>query len=684
MKLGPVPRYRLCVMLAAMCVVSRPAFAQDQSAVEPADARIDAATGRQNAVWPQDRLFDHIHMKLELDIPDIGKPSLSGVETLTVEPIAATHTTLSLDSHGPVVKTVTVAGVPAAFHDAEGKLVIDLPTPVSPGQRVDVVMAYDLDFSKNHGEGLTWSGPIDGAKSLTRANVQIHAQGEAEMNSKWFLCHDFPNERLTTEIYTTVADGYEVVSNGHLESKVPQPDGRVKWHWVQDKPHANYLVTLAIAKFAIVDVGGPDTARPGLPMPVYTPWGTEKNIPEVFGYTPDMVAFYERTFKQPYAWDKYAQVMVRDFAAGGMENTSCTLLTVSSANEGAKGDRDDLISHELAHQWFGDLLTCNSWEHLWLNEGWASYCEALWNEYKGGHLGDNHSEKRARDLYMRTMVGFLRQQRARNHGFEPEQAAVVSNRYSNPDATFTKTNDPYAKGALVLHMLRERLGDDAFFAGVADYIQKYKFKTVQTDDFRRCLEAASGQSLERFFWQWLYRAGMPRVAVDFTWDDATGTLNVDAEQTQRIDYQNPAYAFVLPIYLKFEDGTTRWVEVAMETRKASGSFKLPGKPTQATVDPNIEVFAGVETRKPLAMWMNQAADGLTYAARLDAVEHLAWAGQARASQVLSKVAGDASELGSLRQAARDAMRVNGALASVKHVARRVLAMAARAAQYAAK
>lgn len=681
MKLGPAPLYRQRVMLAALLACSGPAIAQD-TAANKADPRIDAATGRQNAVWPQDRLFDHLHMTLALDIPDIAKPALSAVETITVAPIGQTRDSLSLDSRGPVVKTVTVGGVSASFHSADGKLLIEFPTPVSPGQAVDVTMTYDLDFSQNQGEGLTWSKPVEGAKSETRANVQIHAQGEAELNSKWFPCHDFPNERLTTEVYTTVEDGYEVVSNGHLESRAVQPDGRVKWHWVQDKPHAYYLVTLVIAKFAVVDVGGP--ARPGLPMPVYTPWGTEKNIPEVFGNTPDMVAFFERRFQQPYAWDKYAQVMVRDFAAGGMENTSCTLLTVGSANEGGKGDRDDLISHELAHQWFGDLVTCNSWEHIWLNEGWASFCEAIWNEYKGGNMGERPSEKRARDLYSRTVLGFLRQQRARNRGSAPGQPAVVSNRYPNPDATFTKTDDPYAKGAVVLHMLRERLGDQAFFAGVAAYLEKYKLKTVQTDDFRRSLEEASGQSLERFFWQWLYRPGIPRVAVEYTWDDAAGTLKVDAEQTQPIDHLNPAYAFVLPIYLKFEDGTSRWVEVPMETKTASGSFKLAAKPSQASVDPNIEVFAAYDTRKPLAMWMNEAADGVTYAARLDAVEHLAWAGENSVGEVLAKVANDSEELGTLRDAARYARRVNGVLASAKHTAQRVLAMVEHAAQYAAK
>lgn len=680
--------------LLALPLLALPAFAQpaaDDSDASPdtspdtrPDPRIDPANGRQNAVWPQDRLFDHQHMSLVLDIPDINQPKLSALETLTLAAIAKPRATLSLDCKGPVVSRVSVQGEPAAFIQQDGKCLITLPSPALPGQAIDVSIAYDLDFSQNRGEGLTWSGPIPGAKSETRASVQLHAQGEAELNSKWFLCHDFPNDRLTTEITLTVDGGYQVVSNGHLASKQPQPDGRVTWHWVQDKPHANYLVTLAVAKFAVVDVGGPNTPRPGLPMPVYVPQGDEKNIPDVFGYTPDMIAFFEQRFRQPYPWDMYAQVMVRDFAAGGMENTSCTLLTESSSRAADKGDRDDLVSHELAHQWFGDLVTCNSWEHIWLNEGWASYSEALWNEHKGGHLGDNPSDKRARDLYMRTVVGFLRQQRVRNRGELPRQAPIVSNRYSNPDATFTKTDDPYAKGAVILHMLRERLGDDAFFNGVANYLEKYKFKTVQTDDFRRCLEAASGQSLERFFAQWLYRSGMPRVSVEFAWDDASKTLSVNARQTQTINYLNPAYAFVLPIYLKFEDGSSKWVQLPIETTTATASFKLSSKPTQQTVDPNVEVFAAYDTKKDLTMWLDEAARGLTYAARLDAVEHLAWSGDDRAQAVLSALACDPDELSTLRAAARKADITNRVLASVKSAAHRTLAMINSAARVAAR
>lgn len=683
MMTGVAARCALVALLGAGILLPRPATAQQAAQVE-ADPRIDAATGRRNANWPHDRPFDHLHMRLELDLPDISKPALSGRETLTVTPIGKARGSLTLDCNGPVITQALVSNAPAPFRQEGGKLTIDFPAPVEPGQPVEVTLAYDLDFSKHKGEGLTWSKPIEGAKSETRANVQIHAQGEAELNSRWFPCHDFPNERLTTELLVTVDGGYEVVSNGYLASKETQPDGRAKWHWVQDKAHVNYLVTLAIGKFAIVEVGGPQSARPGLPMPVYTPWGTEKNIPEVFGYTPDMIAFFEQRFKQPYPWDKYAQVMVRDFAAGGMENTSATFLTVSSANEGEKGDRDDLISHELAHQWFGDLVTCNSWEHLWLNEGWASYCEALWSEHKGGSLGDNPSAKRARDLYMKSVVGFLRQQRSRNRASAPAQAAILSNRYPNPDATFTKTDDPYAKGALILHMLRERLGDEPFFNGAAAYLEKFKFKTVRTPNFRRCLEEASGQSLERFFEQWLYRPGLPRVAIEYTWDDATTTLSVEALQTQTINYLNPAYAFVLPIYLKFEDGTSQWVELPMDSRFALGTFKLASKPTQASIDPNVEVLAAYDTRKPLAMWLNEASDGLTYAARLDAIEHLAWAGEPAAAQVLSRISADGGSLPSLREAARQAMTFNQALTGAKSVTARVMAMARAVSQYAAK
>ncbi|CAG0950252.1 aminopeptidase N [Phycisphaerales bacterium] len=630
--------------LLATLALSTAAPAQD----DDPDPRIDLATMREAATWPPDRPFDHLHMRLEVDIPDINKPELSAIQTLTLTPVAQAQKSLILDCRGPSVQSVTSSGIPLFFEQSDGKLRIHFPAPVSPGQTVAVVTTYTLDFSKNRGDGLTFSKGREDAESPTRKVTQIHAQGQAQLNSLWFPCHDYPNERLTTELLVTVADGFDVVSNGHLAARETIPDTRVRWHWVQDKPHVYYLVTLAIGKFAIVDVGGPDSARPGLPMPVYVTQGDEENVKDIFGATPAMVAFFEKTFGEPYPWDKYAQVCVRSFSAGGMENTSCTLLTEGTSRVGEAGSRDDLISHELAHQWTGDLMTCKGWAHLWLNEGWASYAECLWNEHKAGE-----DQTEAHRAYHRSVLNYVRAQRMRNRGSAPTTPPIVSNRYTDPDSVFRKRDDPYAKGAMILHMLRERLGDHAFFGGVRDYVQTYKFSCVETDDFRRCLERASGQSLERFFAQWCYRPGLPRLAVDLDWNEESKSLNVAIEQTQTINPLNPAYSLAVPIRVKFEDESFEWIDLVSDQHQTAHSFTLKAKPVQVSVDPNITCFSAVETRKPLAWWLDEAAKAPTLYARLQAVDALAAFDIPEAKALLANLADNEGEDFMLREAAVD-------------------------------
>ncbi|GJQ30232.1 MAG: hypothetical protein HBSAPP03_21160 [Phycisphaerae bacterium] len=627
-------------MLAALLGIVQRLSAQDAT-----DPRVDPATGRQAATWPPDRPFDHLHMRLAVTIPDMGKAELTGVQTLTLTPIGRPRSELVLDNRGPAVSSVTASGIDLPFAAEGGKLRITFPAAIGLGQTVVLTIHYTLDFSKNRGEGLTWSRGRDDATSLTRQAPQIHAQGQAQLNSLWFPCHDFPNEALTTELIVDVEDGYDVVSNGSLASRV-SANGRTVWHWVQDKPHAYYLVTVAVGKFAIGEVGGDESARPGLAMPVYVNHGFEENVAPIFGGTPKMVATFERLFDEPYPWAKYAQVCVRSFAAGGMENTSCTLLTEGTGGAGEAGSRDDLISHELAHQWFGDLMTCKGWAHLWLNEGWASYAECLWEEAKAGD-----DPAAARRAYQRAVLGYVRAQRSRNRSSAPDVPPVVSNRYTDPDGVFSKRDDPYAKGAVILHMLRERLGDHAFFKGVHDYIDKYKFSFVETDQFRRSLERASGESLERFFEQWCMRPGLPRLGVDLDWDESASTLTVHLEQSQTIDRLNPAYALALPIRVRYEDGTTEWHDLFMETREATGTYRLKGKPSQVNVDPNITCFSAVEVRKPLAWWMEEAVNGPTLAARVQAVEALAVMDDEAARMLAAKVAGEAGVDPMIREAA---------------------------------
>ncbi|MBL8764506.1 MAG: hypothetical protein JNM07_09595 [Phycisphaerae bacterium] len=636
--------------LAACVAACIGASATSADARQDLDPRVDAETGRDRSNWPPDRLFDHLHMRLELDIADMGEARFSGRETLTLAALGAprTRVRLNADSATMTISRVTVGGVEARFTHADNLLAVDLPTPAAVGRPFHVRIDYAATKASREGSGLNWIPARAADDRRSAAAAMAYSQGESEWNHLWFPCHDFPNEKLTTETVVTVPDPYEVVSNGRLVG-VTRRAGRSTFHWVQDKPHANYLVMIAVSQFDVVSVGGPTTKRPGLWIPVYGPVGSSARLKKAFANTPEMIAHFESLFDEPYPWDKYAQVIVRNFRFGGMENTSATTLA-EYAGFGERGAQDSLISHELGHQWFGDLTTCKSWEHLWLNEGWASMCEALWDERQAGRSG-----------YQRVIQGFYNRQSG-NRGRNFTRPAMVSNRYGHADEAIMKEDDVYSKGAMVLHMLRQRLGSEAFFKGTALYLDRHKFTPVETSDFRRALEEVSGQSLERFFEQWAMRPGAPRLEVDLSWDEASRTLRVVIEQTQPIDADNPAYAFELPLYVEAESGKRgRFVYVPTDQRRAEASFVLDAKPSQVSVDPNLSIMAAAKIRSPLAWSVQELRHGLTIHARARAAESLA----ARASPI-----GRAALLAVARDRAQDSLvRSYAAWASLESAAR---------------
>lgn len=586
-----MPRFRIALALALL-IGAGPA-----AALEP-DPRIDAATGRQKANWARPLEWDQVHMRLDLDIADMASRRYSAVERLRVKPIGVPRDAITLDAVDLDIADVRHRGGRVPFDYDRKTITVRLPAPVEPGREIELSFTYSWTGPKDFGgDGMIWTLGNPEGKNRTQQAAQIHTQGQPEANRTWFISHDFPNDRLTTELHVTVEAPYQAVSNGRLvsdkDAKPVSGKPRRTWHWLQDKPHASYLVLLVVGDFAIVDLGGPDSARPGLPMHVYTEHGEQDRTRTAFANTARMVAYFERVFDEPYPWDKYDQLIVRNFAWGGMENTSATVLN----REASLGRNvDGLIAHELGHQWTGDLITCKSWEHLWLNEGWATYAEILWAEEKAG--SDPEARRQA---YHRAVLSNVRAQRVRNRGSAPGSPPMVSNRYVDPNDTFMKADDVYAKGGLVLHMLRARLGDAVFFKAVRTYIDRFKFRAADTDDFRRTFEEVSGQSLALFFEQWAHRPGLPSLEVDLAWDAASSTLSVTIDQAQTIDRLNPPYRFSLPVLVRFGD-QQRWVSVDVEEGSTAASFEFldgPGTPTAVQIDPNLTVIARTRVRTPL-------------------------------------------------------------------------------------
>jgi aminopeptidase N len=617
------------------------------------EIRMEPGTARDLRNFAPDRPADFKHMKLAIDIPDMNTPRFSATQTYTLAPLARPLSSLSLNADQLLIKSVAIdpaspiAGTTTTSFDHDGTVLTIRFDPALPvGQDQSIVIEYGVDDPP---DGLFWFP--EGPEWPGRA-AQLHTQGQPETNRYWFPAHDFPNERLTTEIIATVPAGYRVSSNGRLiayglgdaplaggsatSKAIPDaslPSGgtgsRATFHWLQDKPHVTYLVTFIVGKYDVVDVSsmGKTGPMPELHMPVYVPPGLAGDVARTYGRTADMVQTFETRFSEPYPWDRYAQLLVWNFGSGGMENTAATTMydtAVFTEKAMQDDDLDGLISHELAHQWFGDLLTCNTWAHIWLNEGWATYSTALWYEARDG----------AQEGYVRHMHSTMRGI-AENDQLAPDQTparpGMVSPIYKHPWEVFRRVSNPYPKGSSILHMLRRQLGDELFFRGVGEYVDRYKFRTVETDDFRRTLEEVSGVSLEKFFQQWALRPGTPKLKIKGEWSESQRTLKVIVEQLQRTDPDHPAYAFDLPIEVHLSgareasasDAAPLTFTMAIDGKRHEQTFSLPSAPKMVLIDADLHVLMLPELDMPQKWLIEQLWTGRSIASRLDACKALA-------------------------------------------------------------
>ncbi len=543
-----------------------------------APATFDESTGRDLRAFPPHRFADFTHIALDLSIADMNVPNLSGTAAITFSPLGNSLRELSLNARCMTIRSVSISGRSVPFtHDGQ-TLTASFEAPIAPGESTTLLVAYEVSDPP---AGLLWTPE---SPDWPGRAAQLHTQGEPETNSYWFPCHDSPNDRLTTELRITVPTGFSASSNGDLLSRTESAAGTT-FAYSQSKDHAVYLVSLIVGKFDIVEL-----SSQSLPMKVWAPEGRGADVPRTFGRTPQMVDLFASLTGEPYPWSKYDQLIVWNFGWGGMENTSVTTLydtAILSAEAAQDNDLDGLISHELAHQWFGDLITCNSWEHIWLNEGFATYFTHLWFESRDG-LDSYFTGVRA------NFDGII----AADTLPLPAGIAMVSKSYSHPWETFRKAANPYGKGASILHMLRTRLGDDRFFAGIRNYVARHRFTTAETSDLRRAFEDASGESLAQFFHQWCERPGIPHIALSARFDSSASALIVEAVQTQTIDGDNPAFEFDLPLLIEPADGPAISAALPFSGRSASIAIPLNAEPRSLAIDPFLAVLARIEVTQP--------------------------------------------------------------------------------------
>jgi len=602
---------------------------QREAFAESAHAPFDEATGADLRKFPPDRLVDYKHMKLELQFEDLNDRSFIGRESLTIAPIGRALSTLQLNAENLTIEGVAIgSSANKVEHYHDGKMLsLRFEPPIHPDTETTIVIDYRCVEPY---DGLFFTPSRPEAPNYT---AEVHTQGQQESNRFWFPCHDYPNEMLTTELIVTVPSGLQVSSNGKLVSHVRTGDREV-WHYLQDKPHVNYLVSLIIGSFDIVEL-----PHERVPMRVWVPQGKGDLVMQTYGNTAKMIDVFEERFGLPYPWARYDQLVVKNFGAGGMENTSVTTMYPTAIfDERAllDSDLDGLIAHELAHQWTGDLITCKSWAHIWLNEGWATYGESLWFEARDGVTG-----------YLDDMMGNFRVARRDQTTNEVPMVSIIDD---DPGSYFGRAANPYSKGASILHMLRMMLGDDVFFRGVRLYMHRHQGTTVETNDFRYALEEVSGLSLEWFFEQWCYRPGCPDLLVKSIYEPETRELVVTVSQQQQIDVRTPAFRFTLPIHVATEQGTET-INIEVSAKETVFRRALSGPPSIVAVDPYLHVLKQMKEEKSLPLWMAQAKEGPLHAARNMAIAALGEHDTREVVELLHEIAADESEHHTLRNTA---------------------------------
>jgi len=395
---------------------------------------------------------------------------------------------------------------------------------------------------------------------------QIWTQGETESNSVWFPTVDASNQKMTNEIAITVAEKYATLSNGILINSEINGNGTRTDFWEMDQPHAPYLVMMAIGEYKVVK----DKWR-NIEVNYYVEEAFEPYAKDIFGLTPEMIEFYSNILGVDYPWQKYHQVVVRDYVSGAMENTSAVIFgdfvyqTKREMIDGSSGE--DVIAHELFHHWFGDLVTCESWSNLPLNESFATYSEFLWNEYKHGN------DKAAHGL-QQDLSGYLSQ--AKQTG--PKD--MIRFDYEDKEDMFD--GHSYQKGGRILHMLRKYMGDEVFFASLKLYLDENKYTDVEMHQLRLACEKVTGEDLNWFFNQWFFAKGHPVLEINYEYNDSTKTQKVIVEQKQNFE-EVPLYKLPFKIDI-YANGKKETKEVVVDKVMNVFEFKASSKPDLVNVD----------------------------------------------------------------------------------------------------
>ncbi len=556
------------------------------------------------------KINDLVDTKLDVKF-DYSKSYMYGKEWLTVHPHFYPTDSLTLDAKGMNINEVALFSngkkTPLKYvYDDSMFLRITLNKIYKAGENYTVYIDYVSKPDEWHERG---SAAIAGAKGLYFINprgeqkdkpTEIWTQGETEHNSVWMPTIDKPNQKTTEQITMTVPDKYVTLSNGLLTSQKKNADGTRTDIWKMDLPHSPYLFFMGVGEYSIIK----DSYK-GKDVAYYVEKEYAPVARGIFGHTPEMIKFYSETLGVDFPWVKYDQIVGRDYVSGAMENTTATL-HADNAYQNARqlkdgNDWEDVIAHELFHQWFGDLVTTESWSNITVNESFADFSETIWNEYKYGQ--DKGDEKNYDD--MQTYLNS-----------NSEDKPLVRFHYADKEDVFDAVS--YPKGGRILNMLRHYLGNDAFYASLHKYLTDNKFKNGEAQQLRLAFEAVTGQDLNWYWNEWYYGTGEPVLDISYVYDDAAhkASVIVQQKQTQQI--------FKMPVNIDVYVGANKtrhqvWIQNPVDTF----TFDYTTKPDLINFDGDKVLLCRKTDHKTAENFKAQWKYAPLYMDRREAIEYFA-------------------------------------------------------------
>jgi aminopeptidase N len=499
-------------------------------ALPPLSAQV-SETGVIPLSQERSRDYDAIHYRIELSIDPEGK-HLKGQNTITLKPLRNDLRVVELDAQSLKVTAILDArGFPLEFSQADDKLFVDLTKAYNSTDSISFTIKYLL------------SEAVSGLKFIDAEGdrpLMVSSSCFPDKARQWIPCYDYPNDKVTQDMIITTASKYKVLSNGRLIGTTEHADGTSTWHWKQERPHATYLINLSIADYLVVEDSLGD-----LPINYWVYHSMADRVERVFGKTPYMIDFFNKTYNYKFPWEKYDQV-VSPYLTGGAEATSASIIgerVVTDEFSEQDYPREYVVAHEIAHQWWGDLITCRSWEHTWLNESFGTYSDHLYTAFDKGDLEGDYDLLEKKNVYLDEFHNRF-------------QRPIIYFDYEEPGDNFNRHT--YQKGACTLHLLRCILGDDTFFRTISEFLHRHEFEAVSTYDFMKCVQEVSGQNMDWFFEQYFFRPGHPVFTIVKTWDESKKELVITIKQEQDKWENVPIYR--IPVRIGLFKGNKKEVQ----------------------------------------------------------------------------------------------------------------------------